>query len=904
MTPRELLGRLRALVRRAALDRELAADLQAHVELLARDLEAEGLPPDEAMRVARRRVGNVTAHREASRDAWGFPSVEAIAQDVRYAMRGLRRSPGFTVTVILTLALGIGANAAMFGVIDRLMFRPFPFLRDPSSVNRVYLYTAYQGRPSGNNTFPYTRYLDLARGTSSLSAVAAVAEWRLAVGSGDATEVKRVSAVSASFFGLFDAPPAQGRYFFAREDSIPMGALVAVISHDLWTTAFAAGDITNRTLKVGALDYTIVGVTPPGFAGVSAGRPSDVYIPITTFAANMNRSAARDYWTAYTWDWTEMIVRREPGVSPERASADLTAAYIRSRAAARALNPRVLADSLVKPRAIAGAMRTAAGPVPGRESRVLLWVMGVAGIVLLIACANVANLMLARVLRRRREITVRLALGVRRGRLVGQFVTEALVLSLLGCLAGLFVAQWVGLAIRELLLPQGSDFQLANDWRTLGLAIACAVVATVLTAVGPAVVATRSDLAASLKAGVREGTTQRSHARTILLILQGTMSVVLLVGAGLFVRSVRNVRAVPLGYDPAPILEVTPDFRGAEGDSASRVEVRRRLLAAAQAIPGVQYATRFNSRFFATNTADLRVPGIDSVAKLGRFNLQLGSPDFFKVLDTRILRGRSFDARDHAGAAHVGIVSEAMGRALWPGKDPIGQCFHVAWGEEYGADTAPCTTVIGIAENTAQQNLTDDPRYMYYLPVEQRAPHQIASLLVRMTDRNAVAQMERVRAALMKAMPGDGLVFVRPLQEVIDDQSRSWRLGATLFVAFGGLALVVALVGLYGVISYSVAQRSHELGVRVALGAGTASIVRLVVVQGLRYTMTSVGIGVVLSLVAGRWVEPLLFNVSSRDAATYATVAATMLLGALAATAIPAGRAARSDPNQALRADS
>jgi putative ABC transport system permease protein len=900
MTVREIVGRLRALFRRDSLDRELAADMQAHVELLARDLEAEGMTRDEAMLAARRRVGNVTGLREESREAWGFPRLESIVQDIRYAFRGLRRSPGFTATVIITLGLGIGANAAMFGVIDRLMFRPFPYMRDPASVNRVYLYTAYQGRPSGNNVFPFTRYLDLKNGTTTISEYAAVAEWRLAVGSGDATRVRRVSAVSGSFFDLFNAPPAQGRYFLAHEDSIPMGSMVAVISHGLWESDFASGDIANKTLKVGTLEYTIVGVTPPGFAGVWTGRTSDVFIPITTFAANMNRSATNDYWLNYRWDWTEMIVRRKPGVSEEVASADLTAAYIRSRAAARVLNPRMLADSLVKPRAIAGAMRTAAGPVPGGESRVLLWVMGVAGIVLLIACANVANLMFARVLRRRREITVRLALGVSRGRLVGQFVTEALVLAILGCVAGLFVAQWGGVAIRTLLLPQGSDFNLATDWRTLGVALGCAVVAALITALGPALVATRTDLAATLKAGVREGTSQRSALRSGLLIAQAAMSVVLLVGAGLFVRSLDKVRSVPLGYDPAPILEVTPDFRGMEGDSASRVEVRRRLLAAAQAIPGVEYASRFNSRLFATNTADLRVPGVDSVGKFGRFNIQLGSPDFFKVLGTRILRGRGIEATDRDNTARVVVVSEAMAKVLWPDKEAIGQCIQVAWSD---ARSAPCTTVVGIAENTAQQNLTDDPRFMYYLPVEQMAPHQIAAIILRMTDRNAASQMERVRAEMMKAMPGDGLVFVRPLQEVVNDQSRSWRLGATLFVAFGGLALVVALVGLYGVISYSVTQRTHELGVRVALGADVTSIMRLVVAQGIRYAAIGVAIGLVLALIAGRWVEPLLFKMSAKDPVTYGIVAATMLLGALAATAIPARRAAKADPNLALRAD-
>ncbi len=902
MTFREIIGRIRAWGRRESLDRQLADDMQAHLELIARDFEMQGMAPADARDAARRQLGNVTGLREESRDAWGFPAIESVIQDIRYALRGLRRSPGFTATVIVTLALGIGANAAMFGVIDRLMFRPFPYLRDPSQVNRVYIRTAYQGRPNANNTFPFTRYLDLQRWTKSFSDYAAVAEWRMGVGSGDATRVRRVSAVTPSFFTFFNAPPALGRYFFPREDSIPLGSSVAVISHAMWVSEYGSADVTNQTLKVGTLDYTIVGVTPPGFIGVSGGRAADVYIPITTAAANINRWQSNDYFRTYDWDWTELIVRRKPGLDEAAATADLTQAYIRSRAAARAINPRVLPDSLVHPTAIAGAMKIAAGPEPGRESRVLLWVSGVAGIVLLIACANVANLMFARVLRRRREITVRLALGVSRARLVSQFLTEALVLALIGSAAGIVLAQWGGVAIRALLLPEGTPFNLATDWRTLGVALGCATAAALFTALGPALVATRTDLAATLRAGAREGTSQRSKTRVGLLVVQGAMSVVLLVGAGLFVRSLNNVRALPLGYDPGPVLEVTPDYRGTEGDSAARAEAKRRLLAAAQSMPGVEYASRFNSRLFATNTADLKVPGIDSVTRLGRFNIQLGTEDYFKVMQTRILRGREFTAADGQGAPRVAIVSEAMAQVLWPGKEPIGQCIHVGWG--YGAaEKSPCATVIGIAENTAQQNLADDPRYMYYMPVEQMAPQQNASLLLRMRERDAASQMERVRIELTKAMPGDGLVVIRPLQEVVNDQSRSWRLGATLFVAFGGLALVVALVGLYGVISYNVAQRMHELGVRVALGARATDVVRLVVGQGVAFALAGVVIGLGLALLAARWVQPLLFRISASDPATYAGVGLAMLAAAIAASAIPAFRAARADPNVALRSD-
>jgi predicted permease len=377
---------------------------------------------------------------------------------------------------------------------------------------------------------------------------------------------------------------------------------------------------------------------------------------------------------------------------------------------------------------------------------------------------------------------------------------------------------------------------------------------------------------------------------------------VLLVGAALFVRSFSNARSVPLGYDARPVLIVISDFRGLQMDTAEAAAQRRRLLAAAQALPGVAYATRVNSRLFGTNTADLRVPGIDSVGALGRFNFQLVSPDFFKVMQTRILRGRAITADDRTGTPLVAIVSEAMGRALWPGRDPLGQCIYVGIGERPNA-SAPCTTVVGVAENSAQQDLADDPRFMYYLPVEQHAPAQLSTMWLRMNTSDPASQMELVRRELTRIMPGDGFVVVRPLQESVDNQSRTWRLGATLFIAFGGLALVVAVVGLYGVISYTVAQRLHELGVRIALGARSSDVVRLVLWQGARVAVFGVAIGLALAFIAARWVQPLLFNQSATDPVTYAAVAVAMIAATLAASAVPTIRAVRADPSTALRSD-
>jgi putative ABC transport system permease protein len=903
VTPGEFWRRVAAWIRRRDLEEELTNELDAHAELLARDLERDGMSAADARAEARRQLGSPLRAREASRDAWGFPLLDTLLHDLRYAVRGLRRSPGFTATVVITLALGIGANATMFAVIDRLMFRPFPYMRSPGEVHGVYMRSSLRGRTLTYATTSYTRYLDFVRTSRSFSQIAPVSHWRLAVGQGQGTRVRHVDGVGAALFDFFDARPVLGRYFGAAEDAAPDGSRVAVLAYPMWRSEFGGRNVVGEQLQIGLAKYTIVGVAPEGFVGTANnGSEPDVFIPITTVPANISPTDRGAFITSYSWDWTEIVVRRRAGVSDQAATADLTNAFIGSRRAQRAINPVLTADSIAKPLAFEGSLRAWAAPDAGRESRVLLWVAGVAGIVLLIACANVANLMFARVLRRRREIAVRLALGVSRGRLIGQFIVEGALLATLGCGAGLVAAQWGGAAIQRLMLVQVSPSDLVADWRTIGAAGVCAFASALLVAIGPAILATRSDLAGSLKAGARAGVVQHSRLRGALLVSQGAMSVILLIGAGLFVRSLRNVVSIPLGYDATNVVEAHLDFRSVEMDSAASVAVRRSLLETAKSIPGAESATRVNSLLFSTSTAYLTVPGIDSVARLGRFNFQITTPGYFDVMRTRILRGRAFNTSDRAGTQRVAVVSQAMGRALWPNADPIGRCIHVAWNPLHREARPPCTTVVGIAEDAAMQSITDEERFMYYIPVDQANPGWGTTILVRLSPR-APDGVERVRRALQSAMPGDGFVVVRPLEELIGASRRSWNLGAVLFTTFGVLALLVAAVGLYGVVSYDVAQRRHEIGVRIALGARSRNVLAIVARQGLGFVVAAVGLGVLIALAAARWIQPLLYGESAKDPVTYTLVAAIMIFVAIVASIVPAARAARVDPNIALRAD-
>jgi len=829
------------------------------------------------------------------------PRWDAFTQDVRYAIRGLRNRPGFALAVVLTLALGIGANAAMFSVVDRLLFRPPPLLKDPALVHRVYLVRKSRAGVLAGNSTQYARYRDLTNWTHSFARTAEFTGRKLAIGVGDEAREMQVGVVSASFFGFFDAPPALGRYFTTTEDTTPTGAPVAVLGYGYWQTAYGGRrDALGRTMQVGATVYTIVGVAARGFAGLWPAEPPAVYIPITAFGAELaagTRLGGETWWTTYHWTWASMIAERKPGVSLAAANADLTAAYIRSYEAQGAIDRGMTPAKIAQPHALAASVLWERGPNESSEAKVATWVAGVALIVWLIACANVANLLLARALRRRREIAVRIALGVSRARLLSQLLTERLLLGVLGGAAGVLIAQFGGQVLRAELLPRTAAAGVLTDTRTLLFAGIAALVAGFLTGLAPVVQARRADLTGDLKTGAREGGVARSRLRVALLVAQGALSVVLLVGADLFVRSLRNVQTIPLGYDVDPVLIVDLQMRGVHLDSAAGVTLRNRLLEEARTIPGVAHASRrVTVPFWSTWNLGLYVSGIDSTERLGEFDLNAVTPDYFATMGTRILRGRGLGEGDIAGAPRAMVVGEAMARALWPGRDALGQCVRV------GSDTVPCTTVVGVAENIKAQRLGSDAGYFYYyLSSAQFSPDR-GGLFVR-TAGPAAAARETVRRKFQPLMPGAAYVTVTPLTDVLGSQTQSWRLGATMFTVFGGLALVLAAIGLYSVIAYNVVQRTQEMGVRIALGAGMRDVARLVVSEGMKLALVGVALGGAVALVVSRWVKPLLFDVSPRDPAVFAGVAVMLLAVAALASFVPARRAARVDPMQALRTE-
>jgi putative ABC transport system permease protein len=893
----ELRFRLRALLSRGAVERELDAELQFHLEQETAKYVRQGMSYDAARRQAHLAFGGMNRIKDDTRDARGTAFIDEFLQDVRYAVRGLRARPGFTAGVIVTLGLGIGVNAAMFGVLDRLFLRSPDYLIDPTRVHRVYVGWTEPGqtRTRHERALEYLTYRDLSQWSSAFDATAGFNYRRVAIGTGEDVHRGVVATVTASFFDFFKARPTRGRFFTAAEDTPSQHAAVAVLEYGYWQSRYAGrSDVIGTSIKIDRASYTVIGVAPKHFDGISDLQTPIAFVPVSAFAPTMDLN----YTSNYGWSWLEMLARRKPGVTVAAATADLSNAYQRSWNAQMARNPGTQQPpSVSHPLAIAGHLSLGRGPNAGTEARVVIWMSGVAIMVLLIACANVANLLLVRSLRRRREIALRGALGGTRGRLVQQLLTETLVLATLGGLAGVAAAQWGGGALRRVFLTSPDAGSVVADPRTLAFALVATLVAALVAGVLPAFQSATTNTADALKAGSRESSYAHSQVRSALLVIQTALSVVLLLGAGLFVRSLRAVQAIRLGYDVNPLVVVDINGRDTKISAGDREVLVQRLLMELRATSSVVNATQaVTIPFYSSEGRDLRVPGIDSVRKLGRFALQIASPEYFATTGTRLLRGRGITSDDRRGAPQVTIVSEAMANALWPGRDAIGQCIRVSDGSE----PPPCRTVIGVAENIKTRSLIGDPEFHYYLPAAQFPTPP--SLLVRVNGDGA-DHAETIRRRLQPLLPGSAYVVTIPMTRILEPHLRSWQYGATMFVAFGTLALALAAIGLYAIVAFAVTQRTHELGLRIALGAEADDILRLVIGEGLGVTLMGVAIGVGVALTVGSRLSPLLYKVTARDPLAYVVVGAILVLVAIVASAVPAMKAAQVDPNVALRVD-
>jgi predicted permease len=554
-------------------------------------------------------------------------------------------------------------------------------------------------------------------------------------------------------------------------------------------------------------------------------------------------------------------------------------------------------------RAVAAPLIAARGPEPSSESRVALWLAGISLVVLLIACANVANLLLSRAIRQRREIGIRMALGSSRGRVLGQVLTESVLFSLLGGVAAFLLTVWGGAFLRHVLLPDIAWESTGAEGRIVGAVVLLSLLAGMAAGLVPAVQSSRPQLAGVLKNGSRT-TSPTSRTRDALTVAQAALSVVLLVGAGLFVHSLHRVSSLDLGLNPRGVLLVSPEFDRQITDHR-KGDFYSRALAHLSATPGVEaVSTDISIPFWSSYAVDLRAPGLASIPSLpsGSPILHAVDPGYFRVLDLKMQRGRGIEPEDRKGAPRVVVVNETMARMLWPGQDAIGKCLLIGHAPE-GKKEPPCATVVGVVENARAFELKQKAVMQYYVPREQEViDSNPSALLVRVRGEPA-SSAPLIQRQLLGLEPELRYSEARPLQELIDPSERSWRLGATMFTVFGLLALTVAGIGLYSVLAFSVAQRTFELGVRSALGAPRKRLLGLVLLQGARLAGIGIVLGLLISLLAAPEMADLLFETSPRDPLMLFGVAGVMGVVTILAAALPALRATRVDPSIALRSE-
>ncbi len=874
-------------------------ELGFHIESRTEELMRQGLQRGAAraralqefgdMQQARKELGAIDTGQVARKrrsEWWG-----GVGQDLKFAWRGVRRQPGFVLLIVVTLGLGLGVNATTFELVDRLLFRAPEHVLAPERINRVYFRETSQW--AGLTTNPQTTYPDFTamRDGSKTMEIAAYMGTEGTMGRGRESEKIRFTAASAGLFRMLGVRPYHGRFYTDREDSPPHGEAVAVLDYDYWQRRFGASrDVLGRQLLIGRKNFTVIGIAPRGFTGMEL-KPTDIWLPVSVIAEEWG---GENWTTSDNMSWLRLTGRLRPGVTAEQASQELTAVW------RHASGPRLATDSTA--RIVLGPVQQARGAWESEDTRngkVAGWLAGVSILVLLVACANVANLLLTRAIKLRRETGVRLALGVGRVRLLRTFLIESLLFSGLAACAALLISHWGSNLLRTLLFTNASWPQSGVNVRLIGFLLVATFFTTLAIMLPPGIQMLRDSIIPALKAGPRAGQV-RSRLRTTLLFLQAAFSVILLVGAALFVRSFQKVSGMNLGYDARNVLIADIDLDLVDYKREQKVEFYLAARERIARLPGVRSAAVGTSvPFYSSIMTDVYADGHDTIRPPrmgGPFNVNV-TPEYFATMGTRLLRGRGIMADDRKGAPLVAVVNETMARLLWPGQETLGKCLYV--GEH--SEKPPCTRIVGIAEESRNMQLNHEPVMMFYLPFAQR-DRGLLALFVR-ADGDPQRVMPLVQQAIHAGAPNLPFANVLLLQALIDPQMRAWKLGAALFSVFGALALLLAGMGLYSALSHAVASRTTEVGVRMALGARANDVVRMIVRDGMSVAIAGVATGVLVALLAARRIGPLLFDVTPHDPLSYVLAAAVLLGVAFLAVLVPARRATSVDPAVALKAE-
>jgi putative ABC transport system permease protein len=879
---RALMARLRGLFGDRRAELELDGEIETHLRLLTERYVRQGMTEAEAVRAARRQFGNVTLLQEAHREMRGVIFVETVIQDLRYGLWMMRRNPGFTFVAVITLALGIGANTAIFSVVNAVLLRPLPY-PDPDRIVTIGNYRTNQNHVNVSGA----DFLDWREQAKVFEQIAALATDAVDLTGSGEPEQLTAALVSADLFQVLGIGPAYGRAFTPVEDQ-PGNEQAVILSHRLWQRRFGLDpQIIGQALTLGGQSRTVIGIMPPGF---QLPVEFDLLLPLALDVNQKLRIGPMNI--------VMVIARLRPDVTLEAAMADLSVIRERQRKAFPYIFSDLEVDVIKLHEHLVGDVRLA-----------LLALFGAVTFVLLISCANVANLLMARSEARQKEMAIRAALGAGRFRLLRQLLSESLLLSVAGGAAGLLVATWgVKLLVKlnhgDIARIDESGPSSLMDGRALGFTCVMVALAGLAAGVIPALHASKTNVNETLKAQftARAGRLGARQSLQALTIVEVALTLVLLVGAGLMIKSFFKLLAVPKGFNPDNVLTLvlSPSYAKYPPGSPQRRTYFQESLTRVQTLPGVQSAslTSFlplagsgGNRSFKIEGRPPFEPGKEPSAQDN-----LVSHDYFRTMGIEMRAGRAFTEQDGVEAPPVVIINETMARRFFPNENPIGRRF--VW-------SPTPLTIVGVVGDTRHFGLDQDVRPEIYWPYLQTRNFVMRLVVRASSDSSSPANLSGLAAAIRNQVRAVDLNVpvnqVVTMDERLSDSVAPRRFQTLLLSVFAAVALIIATVGVYGVLSYAVGQRTHEIGIRMALGAQGADVLRLVVGQGMRMTLIGASLGLVAALALTRVMKNLLFNVSATDSATFVSITLLLVIVALLASYIPARRATKLDPLVSLR---
>ncbi len=883
--------RLRSLFRRQAADQELDEELRYHLEQKTQQYIAQGTPPQEARRAALLEMGGLEKRKEECRDARQVHWLENFVRDIRFGFRMLRKSPGVTVVVVIALALGVGANTAIFSVVNGFLLRPLPV---PSPEQITVLAIQQKDAPVGSGGFSYPGFVDFRTQAGSVADIFGMVIGTIQFTANDQSEECFANYVSRNFFTALGLQPAAGRLYLPSEGETPGEPLLVVLGYGYWQKRFHSDPrAIGRQIRINGKPATIIGVVPRQFQGMYSIFETHVYLPMSGMIREESTSL---FWENRDRRRILAFGRLRPGISLREAQSSLDVI------SARLGRQYPATDKWFTVRAVPEKL---ARPIP-YANNFFLAVSGLflvlAVLVWLLAGMNVENILLARGSARRREMAIRAALGAGRARLIRQMLTESVLLAILGGAAGMFLGMWASRLITSIHLQSlPLHVNASFDWRVFAVAAASALLTGLVVGLLPAFRASSADVNSVLHEGGQRGSFGAHHSgfRNFLVVVQVAGSFTLLVVAGLFVRSLQKVQAFDLGFDPSHVLNVTMDPQQAGYDQSRSEAFYREIESRVRSLPGVQSVSlaSYVPMGGFPNGRPVSLAGRPTPPGRQAPSVLCNSVNaaYFETMRITFLRGRIFTDADNETAPRVAIINQTMAARFWPREDPIGKRFSM------GGDSGPFMEVVGVTANGKYKTVGEDAEPFFYVPLAQNFASKLALQIRTLGPPESLAAP--VKEQIARLAPDLAIVNIETMDQLLAGAFGFYvfRLAATLAAALGVIGLILAVVGVYGVVSFAASQRTREMGIRIALGANSRDILNLVWLQGVRLVLAGVAIGTAAAWALTRAMTHLLAEVSASDPATYVTVAILLAAVALLACYIPARRAVRVDPMVALR---